>query len=178
MAKSGVEAAPEDVDGNRAPAESTRVPDPRWLDARESAAWRTYLRAHHVLNARLGRELQRRSDLSHADYGVLVMLSESPDHRCRPFELAEGLQWEKSRLSHHLKRMQARGLVERTECPSDARGSLIAITAQGMEAITAAAPCHVADVRRLFVDVLDEGQLDALIGINEAILDAVASDPT
>ncbi len=147
-----------------------------WLDDQESLAWRGYLRAHGVLTARLNRQLQQGSDLSHADYGVLVFLSEAPDHRCRPFELAESLQWEKSRLSHHLKRMASRGLVERTECPSDARGSFIAITEGGMAAISDAAPRHVADVRRYFADVLDVEQIAALIGINEAILAAVDAD--
>lgn len=153
-------------------AESTR-----WLDETENQAWRTYLRAHDTLSARLNRNLQQGSDLSHADYAVLVLLSEAPDHRCRPFELADSLQWEKSRLSHHLKRMQARGLVAREDCPSDARGSFIAITDEGIEAITAAAPLHVGDVRQFFVDALDADQLAALIAINEAILAAVASDP-
>jgi DNA-binding MarR family transcriptional regulator len=159
-------------------SKGSAVADPdetRWLDERENKAWRTYLHAHDVLTARLGRQLQRGSDLSHADYGVLVFLSEAPDHRCRPYELAEMLQWEKSRLSHHLKRMEARGLVERAECPSDARGSFIAITDEGVRAITAAAPLHVADVRGLFLDALDDDQLDALTAINAAILAAVAA---
>ncbi len=145
-----------------------------WLDERESRAWRGYLVAHEALTARLNRELQTGFDLSHADYGVLVFLSEADESRSRPYELAEALQWEKSRLSHHLKRMEARGLVARAECPSDARGSFIAITEAGLAAITRAAPRHVADVRRFFVDLLTDVQIDALIAIDDAVMAAVS----
>jgi DNA-binding MarR family transcriptional regulator len=166
------------TDAATSDAAGTPASETHWLDDHENRAWRGYLHTHDVLTARLNRELQSGSDLSHADYGVLVFLSEAAERRCRPYELADALQWEKSRLSHHLKRMESRGLVERAECPSDARGSFIAITDAGVQAITAAAPRHVTDVRRFFADVLDAEQLETLIAINEAILRAVTADPS
>lgn len=147
-----------------------------WLDEREHRAWRGYLRANTLLSATLNRELQRHAELSNADYEVLVNLSEAADHRLRPFELGDAMQWEKSRLSHHLKRMEARGLVAREDCPSDARGAFVAVTDTGMAAITEAAPLHVADVRRYFIDVLTSEQLDALIEISDAVLAALEPD--
>lgn len=149
------------------------IPTGGWLDEREHRAWRGYLRANTLLSARLNRELQRHAELSNADYEVLVNLSEAADRRLRPFELGEAMQWEKSRLSHHLKRMEARGLVVREECPSDARGAFVVVTDAGMAAITAAAPLHVDEVRRSFIDVLTSEQLDALIEISDAVLTAL-----
>jgi DNA-binding MarR family transcriptional regulator len=143
---------------------------PRWLDEREARAWRGYTRLRVQLQARLARELARHSGLSDPDYSVLVNLSEAPQGRLRAFELGRALQWEKSRLSHHLKRMGKRGLVAREHCESDARGSFVVITPEGRAAIEAAAPAHVEDVRRHLIDVLDDDQLDALADIAETVL--------
>src|SRR3712207_2711873 len=127
----------------------TTSPQPRWLDDAQQRAWRSYVRMQGRLAARLGRELQAQSDLSLPDYDVLVQLTDVPDRRLRVSELARELQWEKSRLSHHLARMSRRGLIAREECREDARGSFVVLTAAGAAAIEAAAPGHVAAVRRL-----------------------------
>lgn len=149
----------------------------RWLDAREARAWRAYTRMRVQLQARLTRELARHSGLSDPDYAVLVHLSEAPEGRLRAFQLGEALQWEKSRLSHQLTRMGKRGLVERQDCDSDGRGSYVVITSEGRAAIAAAAPAHVADVRRHLVDRLSAEQLDALADIAETVLAHLDADP-
>ncbi len=114
------------------------------------------------LDARLNRELQQASGLSLADYDVLVLLTETADGRRRVFEIADDLRWEQSRLSHHLLRMQRRGLVSREECSTDRRGAFVALTDDGRSAIQAAAPSHVDVVRRLVFDGLSPGQVTAL----------------
>lgn len=141
-----------------------------WLSQSEQLAWRTYLRAHALLDAHLNRQLQSETQLSQADYGVLVHLSEAPDERLRGYELARGLQWEKSRLSHHLGRMERRGLVQRRECPTDGRGAFVQLTDFGRRRIMAAAPVHVRDVRQWFVDLLTPQQLRDLQAINDSLL--------
>jgi DNA-binding MarR family transcriptional regulator len=141
-----------------------------WLDEREARAWRSHVEVSALLNAHLNRQLQRDAALSDSDYGVLVHLSEAPDRRLRPFELGRALRWEKSRLSHHLSRMERRGLVEREGCGTDRRGAFVVLTDVGRAAIEAAAPLHVREVRRVFVDALSDEQLDALAEINQELL--------
>jgi DNA-binding MarR family transcriptional regulator len=145
------------------------VDGPRWLDPVEQKAWRGFLQSHAQLTAFLGRELARESGLSMQDYGVLVELSESPDGRMRAFELGRNLVWEKSRLSHHIARMVQRGLVNRSRCPSDQRGSFVCITVEGRQAIELAAPKHVEAVRDHFVEVLTREELKVLSVIAEKI---------
>jgi DNA-binding MarR family transcriptional regulator len=122
------------------------------------------------LTRHLHRQLQDHSDLSGPDYEVLVHLSESDEGRLRPFELGRALQWEKSRLSHHLTRMERRGQVAREECETDARGAEVAITTRGRDAIVEAAPAHVAEIRRVFVDALGPRRLEELAGIAAVVL--------
>ena len=149
----------------------------RWLNPREQRAWRAFVDMQHQLVARVTRDLQRDTGLSGADYEVLVNLSEAPGGRLRAFELGRATQWEKSRLSHHITRMEDRGLVRRESCPTDSRGAFVVLTAAGRKAIEAAAPRHVEHVRRRFIDALTPEQMDALAEISDAILARLDRDP-
>lgn len=146
----------------------------RWLDEREARAWRGLQFMHAQLAARLARRLADDSDLSYPDYEVLVALTDRPDGRLRPFELGRVLGWEKSRLSHHVSRMAARGLVTRERCPHDNRGTFVVATRRGRAAIEEVAPGHVAAVRHYVIDRLTADQLDALAAIADTVLDALA----
>ena len=150
--------------------------EPRWLDEREARAWRGYTRMRIELEAALNRHLARRSGLSHADYAVLVELSEAPEGRMRAYQLGQALRWEKSRLSHPLKRMETRGLVCREDCAEDGRGSEVALTVDGRAAIEAAAPAHVDDVRRFMIDHLTSEQLEVLADAAETVLAALGAE--
>ncbi len=97
--------------------------------------------------------------MSMPDFQVLVCLSEAPEGRVRIVELADGIQWERSRLSHHLTRMEKRGLVARRPCAADGRGAFAEITAEGTKAIEVAAPGHAGLVRSLAFDGLKSEDL-------------------
>jgi DNA-binding MarR family transcriptional regulator len=133
-----------------------------WLSAPEQRAWRAFLGLHRELNARLNRQLQAQSQLSLTDYEVLVVLSEAAEGRMRPFELCDFLQWEQSRLSHHVRRMESRGLVSREGCTGDGRGAFVVLSPAGRAAIEAAAPSHAAAVRSLLFDAMTEEQVAVL----------------
>ena len=134
----------------------------RWLDAGQQRAWRAWLDAHAHLSARLNRELQAGSGLSLSDYDVLVHLTDVPDGRLRSFELGEGLQWEKSRVSRQVARMAERGPGRQGGSPEDGRGAYVTLTRAGRRAIEEAAPAHVELVRRLLFDGLTAAQVRTL----------------
>ncbi len=112
---------------------------PQWLTDDEQRAWRGLVQMTSRLDARLNRELRQSSGLSLADYDVLVLLTEAPDGRLRMFQLIDDLHWEQSRLSHHIARMQRRGLVGREECTTDKRGAFVVLTDVGRETVERAA---------------------------------------
>src|SRR3954462_7398851 len=147
---------------------------PHWLTEPEQRAWRGLLQMNSALDAQLNRELQQTSGLSLTDYDVLVLLTEAPDGRRRVFEVAEDLQWEQSRLSHHLARMQRRGLVAREECTTDRRGAFVVLTGAGRDAIEKAAPGHVDTVRQLVFDGLSEEQVALLESFTGRVLSRLA----
>jgi DNA-binding MarR family transcriptional regulator len=123
-----------------------------------------------LLDLQIARDLAADSQLSEADYDVLSTLSETKDHRRRLNDLATSMLWSKSRLSHHISRMEGRGLVRREDCETDARGSFIVLTSDGMRAIKTAAPPHVESVRRHFLDLLSEDQIDVLGHISQTVV--------
>ena len=124
-----------------------------------------------LLDAQLNRELERDSGLSEPDYDVLSNLSEQPGRRMRARELGARLQWSSSRLTHHIGRMERRGLVRREQCADDARGAVVAMTDAGQASIESAAPAHVASVRRHFIDLLTDDQLATLRSISDTVLE-------
>ncbi|GAA2326836.1 MarR family winged helix-turn-helix transcriptional regulator [Dactylosporangium salmoneum] len=145
--------------------------EPRWLNDAEFRAWIGYRRMRALLDLQLARQLAADQGLSEPDYDVLTSLSDSPDRRIRLSEMAERMLWSKSRLSHHVTRMQQRGLVTRKECPSDGRGAFIVLTDHGMEILRAAAPGHVTAVREHFIDLMTEEQVRVLGEITETVLE-------
>lgn len=142
----------------------------RWLDDAQMRAWLGYRRMRLLLDLQVSRDLAEDSGLSDADYDVLSNLSETEGHRLRLSELSAHMRWSKSRLSHHLTRMQQRGLVTREEHPSDGRGAVIVLTGDGWRAIRSAAPKHVESVRRHFIDRLTDEQIRVLGDIADAVV--------
>jgi DNA-binding MarR family transcriptional regulator len=148
-----------------------------WLTPDQQRAWRALLGMNTQLHAHLAKALQDSSDLSYADFAVLVQLTDAPDGRARISELADLLQWERSRLSHHLKRMEVRGHIERSSCPEDGRGSYVAVTPVGRAAIEQAAPHHVELVRSLLFEDMSESEMHALTHISERVMDRLSRVP-
>lgn len=140
-----------------------------WLSDKQQRVWRHWLTVNALLPAVLHRKLQADAGLSLPDFDVLVQLTESPEGRVRVTDLARSLSWEKSRASHHLTRMERRGLVRREECRDDGRGAFVVLTSDGRTAIEQAAPGHVRTVRSLVFDGLTEEEVDVL----ESALDKV-----
>jgi DNA-binding MarR family transcriptional regulator len=140
------------------------------LNDDEQAAWRSFVEMRHLLERHLVRHLQREFGLSDSDFEILVNLSEAPSFRMRAFELGEATQWEKSRMSHHLSRMEKRGLIRRES--SDARYPDVVLTEEGLGAIEASAPANAARVRELFIDVLGPERLAVL---REVSVDVIAN---
>ena len=136
-------------------------PDQNWLTEAEQHAWRNFISGSRRLLDRLERDLKSHG-LSHDDYGVLVALSEAPDGRLRMAELADLSVESRSRLSHHIRRMEANGLVRRESCPNDLRGSFAVLTERGRAVMEETAPHHVAGVRAHFLDQVQPDELTAI----------------
>jgi DNA-binding MarR family transcriptional regulator len=149
-------------------------PDPempvRWLSAAEQDAWRAYIRLAKMLMRQLDRDLHP-FGLSTNDYEILVELSEAPGHQLRMTELADRTAQSRSRLSHQVTRMEAKGLVRRDACEGDKRGTFAVITPRGLTMMERVAPSHVDSVRRHFVDQLSAAQLQTLAATYLPLLD-------
>ena len=148
----------------------------RWLDDNEDRAWRAFRHSNNQLSLRLNLHLVQDSELTMADYEVLAALSAEPTGRLPAQVLCAQMRWEKSRLSHQVRRMQQAGLLRRSPNPADARSVIICLTPRGRRAIEAAAPKHVSDVRRHFVDLLTAEELETLAAISERILGHLATE--
>lgn len=137
--------------------------------ADELRIWRGFIETAQALNARLTSRLHEESSLSPGDYAVLLALSEADGRRLRSSELADAVGWERSRLSHHIRRMEARDLIRRDDCAVDYRGAEVVLTDHGARAFRSASVPHLRAVRELFVDALTPEQLDQVEQLTTAL---------
>jgi len=152
------------------------VARPPRLDERQRLLWKTYRDLYEALSAVMSEQLLRDAGLSGSEYAVLVELSHSPEGVLRARELCGELGWDRSRLSHLVRRMEQRGLVAREECSEDARGSMVRLTDAGLAAVDDAAPEHSEAIRRCFFNVLTNRELDTLEVVFDRLLDNVTRD--
>jgi DNA-binding MarR family transcriptional regulator len=142
----------------------------RWLEPDELETWLSYVAATTLLEGALDRQLQRDSGMPHAYYQILAMLSEVPDRSLRMSELAAITQSSQSRLSHAVARLERNGWIRRKPCPEDRRSTFAQLTEEGFAVLAAAAPGHVATVRRHLFDRLTPEQVGQLREITRAVL--------
>lgn len=141
----------------------------------QQRAWHGYIDLSRQLAAGMERQLVG-SGVSGADYQVLAPLAEAPERALRPRELSRSTGWERSRLAHQLRRMEARGLVQREECLDDARGTVVRLTEDGLQALRAAAPGHVNWVMEHFLELLTDEELETVADISERVVRRLADD--
>jgi DNA-binding MarR family transcriptional regulator len=149
----------------------------RWLDEDEQQTWRAFLGATRLVFEQLDRELQRDAAIPHAYYEILVRLSEAPDRSLRMSALADRSQSSRSRLSHAVARLEDNGWVRRESCATDKRGQIARLTDEGFAALAAAAPGHVAGVRKHVFDPLTPEQVCQLREISTTMLEALQKEP-
>ena len=152
--------------------------DVKWLDDDELTAWVRLVGVVELLPGVLDTQLRRDAGLSHFEYFVLAMLSESPQRTLRMTALAARTNATLPRLSHVVRRLEDRGLVERSACPQDARATNARLTEAGWRKLRDTAPGHVATVRQHVIDALTPEQVEQLSDIAGAILDRLDPDGT
>ena len=141
-----------------------------WLNDEELAAWLRLIGVVELLPGALDTQLRRDSGVTHFEYMVLAMLSEADERTLQMSWLARRTNATLPRLSHVVRRLEERGLVERSPCPGDGRATNARLTEAGWELVVAAAPGHVDNVRAHVIDALTPEQVTQLREIGDALL--------
>src|SRR5579862_8659176 len=149
-----------------------------WLSRSQLRVWLAFMGVQQRLGYEMNRQLQADSELSLADYDILNALSGVAGHSMQIGALAAQIGWERSRVSHHAKRMQSRGLVQCHVAAADRRATEIRLTSDGQRAIVNAAPGHVDLVRNLFFGGLPKELLAPLSQALDAIYDHIVEHGT
>ncbi|WLD80390.1 MarR family transcriptional regulator [Schaalia sp. HMT-877] len=133
--------------------------------SRRAHAWETYFTTTARLTERIESALKREARLSMAEYSVLLMTSRAADSGVRPSVLAKQVVFSRSRLTHTLKRLEARGLVRREACKGDGRGGLVLLTDEGSRVFQSAALVQRSVIRELFLDGISEEEIRVLTAL-------------
>jgi len=143
------------------------------ISEEEWDVWRSFYAMRRQLDHALERQLQADGDISRPEFEILLAIFESESKQLRARDLVTAVGWEKSRISHQVTRMERRGLVERRECDSDARGRWVGLTHDGRRAVLGSMRDHAATIRRYFFDVLSPDELRAIGTASKSVLDAI-----
>jgi DNA-binding MarR family transcriptional regulator len=152
------------------------TPAVQGLNPAQMHAWLRFVAVVELVPGLLDSQLQRDSSLSHFEYYVLAMLSEAPDQTLRMTGLSSMTNSSLPRLSHVVKRLEERGFVQRTPCPTDRRATNASLTEEGWAIVQEAAPGHVRTVRENVIDPLTDEQVAQLDAISNQLL--LKLDPT
>ena len=144
----------------------------------QQRAWLAYMRVRLRLAYEMNRQLQADSNLSLPDYDVLNALRYAPGGRMRITALAARIGWERSRLSHHVRRLEQRELIECRPAPADRRATEITLSDQGWDEVTRASSGHIDLVRRLFFEGLPDELLGPLTLGLESVYDNIVERGT
>lgn len=144
--------------------------DTPWLSAPELAAWTRLASILELLPSALDTQLRHDAALTHFEYRVLSMLSESENRTLRMTYLAQLTNASLPRLSHVVSRLEARGHVERNPCGDDRRATNATLTEDGWKKVVASAPGHVRTVHSLVLEGLSPEQVAQLTEITSEIL--------
>ncbi|MDX6260797.1 MAG: hypothetical protein QOH84_2485 [Kribbellaceae bacterium] len=147
------------------------------LSPEEWALWDAWMQAQRLLAKEVDRVLQRDFGISKAEFSILVKLQAAPGGQLRVTDLAESLDWDKSRVAHQLTRMERRGLLERSESGAAGRRTGIALTPSGDELIERAIQGHAANIRRLAFDQLSPAQAASIAAWSKGLIDHLTQPP-
>lgn len=151
-------------------------PDPRKLTDDELELFQAFYVMRRGFERTLDSQLQHDDGISISELEVLMALIRSPGRRLRVRDLVDATGWEKSRVSHQVTRMAARGFVERQECAEDRRTSWVHLTGEGRRVVVRALPKHSATIRRILFDALSPEQQEQLLGIARTMNAAIAAE--
>lgn len=145
---------------------------PRWLSTEEQQLWRMILSATRKMERTLDETLVENHNLTTSEFAVLVTLSEATDQQMRLRDMCQELDWDRSRTSHQVTRMDKKGLVAKVKCAGDARGVNVEITPEGERRLKDAVPAHVETVRQLVFDPMEERHMEGLRSYLTAVLNS------
>ena len=113
--------------------------------------WVRFLRAYSGVTRDLNADLVDRHGLTLNEYEVLLRLARAPDRLLKRVELAQSVLLTPSGITRLLERLERLGLVERADCPTDARVSYARLTAKGLAKLREAAETHVTGIEERFL---------------------------
>ena len=152
------------------------LPEPDPFTREEFLAWRGLIRLHGTMTRQIDRRLRERGEISIDDYGVLIVFVTAPGLRLRMTDLAERQMLTPSGSTRLVARLEERGLVQRVPDPDDGRGSLAALTHEGLETFRRAQVIHHAAVRELFVGRLTARELEQLARLYEKAMPGIGTE--
>jgi DNA-binding MarR family transcriptional regulator len=148
-------------------------------DSLGPAQMRTYFaltEAVSLLQYAVRQQLQAEGDLSYVQFEVLATLVDA-DRPLTMTELADGVVYSRSGLTHQAGLLEKAGLITRTASPHDQRATVVDITRAGRTRVDKVLPGHIEVVRDLLYGALSDSDVQTLGDLMSRVRDHMRDRP-
>ncbi|UMB69475.1 MarR family winged helix-turn-helix transcriptional regulator [Mycobacterium paraterrae] len=150
------------------------MPEP--LDPLQLQAYFALTEAASLLEYAVRQQLHDDGGLSYVQFEILAKLAHTHE-RLTMTDLADGVVYSRSGLTHQAGLLETRGLISRTASPDDQRATVVTITGKGRALVATVMPGHIDVVRELLFDALSEREVRNLAGMMGKARDHMRSRP-
>ncbi|OBA58738.1 MarR family transcriptional regulator [Mycobacterium sp. 1100029.7] len=140
---------------------------------------RTYFaltEAVSLLQYAVRQQLADDGDLSYVQFELLAKLADA-DGRLTMTDLADGVVYSRSGLTHQAGLLQKAGLITRETSPHDQRATVVDITDAGRARLAKVLPGHIEVVRSLLFDSLSDQDVKTLGDTMSRVRDHMRARP-
>jgi DNA-binding MarR family transcriptional regulator len=132
------------------------------------AAWEALFRAQVGVMRLLTADFPSQQ-MSFNEYDVLLNISRRPERRIRLRDLNQNVLLTQPSVSRLIDRLAAKGWVCKVPDPGDGRGTIVAMTDEGLAMFRRVAFEHVESIDRHLSGALDPAELEELRGLCEKL---------
>ncbi|OJZ75363.1 MarR family transcriptional regulator [Mycobacterium paraffinicum] len=146
------------------------------LDPQQMRAYFTLMERVSLLQYAVQRQLRAEGDLGYVQFEILAKLADAD----RPFamtELADGVVYSRSGLTHQAGLLEQEGLIRRDASADDQRATVVRITAAGRARLAKVLPGHIDVFRDLLFDALSGEDVRTLADIMSRARDHMRARP-
>ncbi|OBH01167.1 MarR family transcriptional regulator [Mycobacterium sp. E2699] len=129
-----------------------------------------------LLQHAVRQQLLADGGLSYVQFEILAKLADS-DRPLTMTDLADGVVYSRSGLTHQAGLLEAAGLITRAASPDDQRATVVGITEAGRARVAKVLPGHIEVVRDLLFDSLSDRDVRALGDMMSRARDHMRSRP-
>ncbi|WP_382306582.1 MarR family winged helix-turn-helix transcriptional regulator [Herbiconiux sp. UC225_62] len=147
------------------------------LDPVELGAYFALIEVSSLLRHAVELQLKEAGGLSYVQFQLLATLGDAPAGSMRMTDLADGVVYSRSGLTHQAGLLEGAGLVTRAPSVDDERSVTVTITEAGRAVLAKVFPGHIDVLKKMFLAPLGRADVEELARSLSVVRDHMRGAP-